>query len=131
MLLYCLKCRKKIKSNNPKVARTKSGRKMLLSKCAACDSKNWKFIKQQEATQPARKIPQIFAQCSLSVAMFGTSREHLGNKLKKNIFWTVLDGKVVFVLKVYDLINKSRSNSQMPFSKMFQGYPQNIVKLWK
>ena len=50
MLSYCLKCRKNTESKNPKVARTKNGRIMLLSKCAVCDSKNSKFIKQQEAS---------------------------------------------------------------------------------
>ena len=50
MLSYCLKCRKNTESTNPKVARTKIGRIMLLSKCAVCDSKNSKFIKQQGAT---------------------------------------------------------------------------------
>ena len=33
MLSYCLKYRKNIKTLNPKVVRTKNGRKMLLSKC--------------------------------------------------------------------------------------------------
>ena len=79
--------------------------------------------------------------------MFGTSKEHLGNILKKNIFLKVLDGKVVFVLKVYDLIiinvdllanssnhevmfpEYSRNIPQMSVSKIFQGYPWNIVKL--
>ena len=36
--------------------------------------------------RPARNIPGIFVECSLSVAMFGTSREHLGNILKEKIF---------------------------------------------
>ena len=36
MLSYCSKCRK---NKNPKVARTKNGRIMPLSKCAVCDSK--------------------------------------------------------------------------------------------
>ena len=36
--------------------------------------------------------------------MFRTSREHLGNILKEKIYENVLDGKVVFVLKVYDLM---------------------------
>ena len=40
MLLYCLKCGKNTESKNPKVARTKNGRIILLSKCAMCDSKN-------------------------------------------------------------------------------------------
>ena len=34
MLSYCLKCRKTTESKNPKVAKTKNGRIMLLSKCA-------------------------------------------------------------------------------------------------
>ena len=50
MLLSCLKCRKNTESKNPKVARTKNERIMLLSKCAVCDNKKSKFIKQQEAS---------------------------------------------------------------------------------
>ena len=49
MLSYCLKYRKNIESENPKVTRTKNGRIMLLSKCAVCGCKKSKFIKQQEA----------------------------------------------------------------------------------
>ena len=68
MLLYCLKCRKNTESKNPKVARSKIGRIMLLSKCAVCDSKKSKFIKQQEASgllsslgikTPLSKIPLV------------------------------------------------------------------------
>ena len=50
MLSPCLKCGKNTESKNPKVARTKNGRIMLLSKCAMCDSKKSKFIKEQEAS---------------------------------------------------------------------------------
>ena len=50
MLSYTLKCRKNTESKNPKVAISKIGRIMLLSKCAVCDSKKSKFIKQQEAS---------------------------------------------------------------------------------
>ena len=74
------------------------------------------------------------------------SRKHLQNILKENIFLKVLNGKFVFVLKVYDLIinvdlhanssnhevmfpEYSRNIPQMSVSKIFQGYPQNIVKL--
>ena len=39
MLWYCLKCRKNTESKNPKVARTKNGRIVLLPKCAVCSSK--------------------------------------------------------------------------------------------
>ena len=48
MLSYCLKCRKN--SKNPNVINTKIGRILLLSKCAVCDSKKSKFIKEQEAS---------------------------------------------------------------------------------
>ena len=47
ILSYCLKCRKKKESKNPKVAMTKNKKIMLLSKCAVCNSKKSKFIKQQ------------------------------------------------------------------------------------
>ena len=50
MLSYCLKSRKDTESKNPKVARTKNGRKMLLSKYAVCDRKKSKFIKEEEAS---------------------------------------------------------------------------------
>ena len=45
--LLCLKFRKKTESKNLKIARTKTGRIMLLSKCDADDSKKSKFIKGQ------------------------------------------------------------------------------------
>ena len=35
------------------------------------------IISHKHGTQLARNIAGIFAQCSLSVAMFGTSRKHL------------------------------------------------------
>ena len=48
MLWYCLKCKKNTESKNPKVARSKNRRIMLLSKCTVCDDKKSKFIKEQE-----------------------------------------------------------------------------------
>ena len=50
LLYYCLKCRKNTESKNPKVAKTKNRRIMLLSKCTVCDSKKSKFIKEQEGS---------------------------------------------------------------------------------
>ena len=84
---------------------------------------------------------------SLSVSMFETFSEYLGNILKEKIFLKVLDGIVVFVLKLYDLIianvnillnnsnhevmfpEYSRNIPRVAVSKIFQGYPRNIVKL--
>ena len=62
MSSYCLKCRKKKESKNPKVAGKKPERIMTLSKRVVCDSKNSKFNKEQEASGllsslPLSKIP--------------------------------------------------------------------------
>ena len=68
MLPFYLKCRKNKESTNPKLARTKNGRIMLLSKCGVCDSTKSKFIKQQEVSgllsswgikTPLSRIPLI------------------------------------------------------------------------
>ena len=68
MLSYCLKCQKNTESKNAKVTKTKNGRVVLLWKCAVCDSKKSKFIKQQEASKllsslgietPLSKIPFV------------------------------------------------------------------------
>ena len=68
MLSYCLKCIKNTESKNPKVVRAKYGRTMLLSKCAVCDSKKSKFIKEQEVSgllsslgikTPLNKVPLL------------------------------------------------------------------------
>ena len=50
LLSYCLKCRKNTESKNPKVAKTKNGRIILLSICAVCDRKKSTFIKDREAS---------------------------------------------------------------------------------
>ena len=49
MLSYCLKCKKKKKSVNPKVSKTNNG-KTILSKYAICCSKKSRFHKKQEAS---------------------------------------------------------------------------------
>ena len=49
---YCLNYRtKKTESKNEKVPTTKNGKIMLFSKCAVCNSKKSKLIKQQEASR--------------------------------------------------------------------------------
>ena len=45
-----MKCGKNTESKNPRIAVTKNGRIMLLSKYAVCDSKKSSFIKKQEAS---------------------------------------------------------------------------------
>ena len=50
MLSPCLKCRKNTESKNPKVARTKNGRIMLLEKSVLRHSKKAKFTKEQETS---------------------------------------------------------------------------------
>ena len=68
MLSYCLKCKKNTESINPKVSKTTSGKTIILSKSAICDSKKSKFIKEQQAKgllsnlglrTPLTKIPVL------------------------------------------------------------------------
>ena len=49
MLSYCLKCKRDAKNINAKMIEIKNGRLMLSSKCAVCDSKNSRLIKEQQA----------------------------------------------------------------------------------
>lgn len=44
---YCLTV-EKIQSKSSKVVKSKKWRKMLSSKCGVCDSKQFRFIKEQE-----------------------------------------------------------------------------------
>ena len=43
----CLKCRKDTENIDPKISSSSNGRAMILSKCAICGSKKWRFIKNQ------------------------------------------------------------------------------------
>ena len=45
---YCLSCKKDTKNINPKIVRTENNRLMILSKCAICNNKKSRFIKEQE-----------------------------------------------------------------------------------
>ena len=53
---YCLKCRKYIKNINPQVSSTSNDKLMILSKCAICGSKKYKFIKKQDAKRLSSKL---------------------------------------------------------------------------
>ena len=55
MKSYCLKCRKDTENINPKISKTSNGRTML-SKCAICNSKKSRFIKNQEAKGLLRNL---------------------------------------------------------------------------
>ena len=46
---YCLKYRKDTENINPRVSNTSNGKTMILSKCAICGSKKYRFIKNLEA----------------------------------------------------------------------------------
>ena len=49
MKSYCLKCKKDKENINSRISKTSNSRTMILSKCAQCGSKEWRFIKNQEA----------------------------------------------------------------------------------
>ena len=67
MLSYCLKCSKNAESKNPKVARTKAGRIMLLWQCVMCESKKSNLSKSKRLVvrnslgikTPWSKIPLV------------------------------------------------------------------------
>ena len=48
METYCLKCKKHTKNIDPQVSSTSNGKLMILSKCAICNSKKSKFIKNKK-----------------------------------------------------------------------------------
>ena len=67
MLWYCLNYQKNTKSKNPKIARTKNGRIILLSKFKVCDSEKSNFITQQEtiALLSSLRIKSPFSKITL------------------------------------------------------------------
>ena len=46
---YCLKCRKNTENIDPYISSTINGKAMILSNCAMCGSKKFRFVKHQEA----------------------------------------------------------------------------------
>ena len=56
MKLYCLNYRKDTENIDPKVSKTSNGRTMALSKCAICNSKKSRFIKNQEVKGLSRNL---------------------------------------------------------------------------
>ena len=56
METYCLKCKKHTENIEPKVSSTSNNRVIILSKCAICGSKKFKFIKHQEAKRLLSKL---------------------------------------------------------------------------
>ena len=46
---YRLACRKYTKNNNLKIVRNRQNRLMIQSNCTTCDSKKFRFIKEQQA----------------------------------------------------------------------------------
>ena len=69
MKTYCVKFKKDTENINPRVSKTSNGRITILSKCAICDSKKSRFIKNQEGKgllsnlgirTPLDKVPVLF-----------------------------------------------------------------------
>ena len=46
MNTYCLSCKKNTKNINSKVIKTKTNRKMMLSRCSICNNKKSTFISE-------------------------------------------------------------------------------------
>ena len=56
MKSYCLKCRKNTENINPRVSKVSNSKVMVLWKCATCNSKKSRFIKNQEAKGPLSNL---------------------------------------------------------------------------
>ena len=83
MLSYCFKFRKNTKSKNPEIVNTKNGRIILLSKCAVCNSKISKFLKEQEAS---RLLSSIGIKTTLNeIPLVGSLFLRVFNKLTQVI----------------------------------------------
>ena len=68
MLTYCLNCKRNTENKDANMVKTRNGRLALSSKCVICDSKNSRFVKEQEAKRilsnlgiktPLSKIPLL------------------------------------------------------------------------
>ena len=68
MKSYFLKCKKDTENKNPTDSNTSNGRIMILSKCAICGNKKFRFTKNQEAKDllsnlgirtPLSKVPLL------------------------------------------------------------------------
>ena len=53
---YCLKCRKNTENIDLEVSSACNGTVMILSKCAICGSKKFRFIKRREAKRLLSKL---------------------------------------------------------------------------
>ena len=53
---YCLKCKKHTGNIDPQISGTSNSKTMILSKCATCNSKKPRFIKEQEAKRLLSKL---------------------------------------------------------------------------
>ena len=47
---YCLVCKDYTKTINPKIVRNRQNRYIIQSNCATCESKKYRFIKEQKAS---------------------------------------------------------------------------------
>ena len=65
MLLYCLKCKEKTDTKNPKFVKTKNRWIMLLSNCVACGSKKSRFVIEQEASRVTGRSAKFLSKIPL------------------------------------------------------------------
>ena len=49
MITYCLNCKTDTSNIDPKMVKTKNNRLLMQSKCSVCETKNSRFVKEQDA----------------------------------------------------------------------------------
>ena len=64
---FCLKCIKNTENIDPKVSSASNSKVMILSKCARCNSKKSRFIKNQEAKGLLSKLGIKTPLCKIPI----------------------------------------------------------------
>ena len=132
---YCLKCRKDTENIDPKVSKTSNNKTTMLSNCAICGSKKWRFIKNQETKgllgklgirTPLSKVPILgdilFEGVCIKMNEIVNKFLLTGDKFLPEMHLNNLDLRTVLVEHLIktkkDLKNSKKQEIQIIFTKM-------------
>ena len=81
MNTYCLSCKKYTKNIDPKVIKTKSNRKMMLSRCSICNNKKSTFTAEPSSSERISQGSGLFDSLGLNTPQ---------NRMK-NVLWNAFN----------------------------------------
>ena len=76
MNTYCLSCKKDTRNIDPKVIKTKSNRKMMLSRCSLCNNKKSTFTTEPSSSESISQGSGIFDSL-----VYNTNRDRMKGAL--------------------------------------------------